>query len=219
LCDDGLACTTVDVCAAGICVGSVSPECDDANPCTQDFCDDEVGCINAEEPRPVCLASARSSFQVRDSTDDARDQLRWKWQKGAATSQGDFGDPSAATSYTMCVYDTSAGATLLATMLTVDANLAWSSYDPRGWRLKDRAGSFDGVQQIKLSPGDAGRSKVQWKASGTLLPMPAAVGTAEFFDQAPFVVVQLLNSEGMCWGSEFASYRKNTQTEFKAKAP
>jgi len=117
------------------------------------------------------------------------------------------------------VYDTSGGAPLLATILQVAPNAAWESYDPRGWRLSDKVGAFDGVQQIKLSPGEAGRSKAQLKARGINLPMPSPFDPAAFFDQAPRVVVQLFNSEGMCWASEFTTSRKNTGTEFKAKAP
>jgi hypothetical protein len=38
-CDDGDACTTSDLCSGGVCKGGVAPNCDDANPCTQDSCD------------------------------------------------------------------------------------------------------------------------------------------------------------------------------------
>ncbi|HIA03605.1 MAG TPA: hypothetical protein EYN66_17145 [Myxococcales bacterium] len=43
LCDDGNACTSPDVCSAGVCNGS-SIICDDGNPCTVDSCDIEIGC-------------------------------------------------------------------------------------------------------------------------------------------------------------------------------
>ena len=46
-CDDDNACTTVDVCAAGECVGSVAPDCNDDNICTDDSCDTGLGCVNA----------------------------------------------------------------------------------------------------------------------------------------------------------------------------
>jgi cysteine-rich repeat protein len=46
-CDDDDACTTVDVCAAGQCVGSTPPVCDDGNVCTDDSCAPDTGCVNA----------------------------------------------------------------------------------------------------------------------------------------------------------------------------
>ncbi|HSA59016.1 MAG TPA: hypothetical protein VLJ37_04955 [bacterium] len=42
-CSDGNACTTVDVCSEGECLGSVPPICDDQNPCTDDSCDPNAG--------------------------------------------------------------------------------------------------------------------------------------------------------------------------------
>ncbi|GMV40584.1 MAG: hypothetical protein AMXMBFR64_23000 [Myxococcales bacterium] len=45
-CDDGSACTTQDVCSAGVCSGK-TVSCDDANTCTTDSCDPLVGCVYA----------------------------------------------------------------------------------------------------------------------------------------------------------------------------
>src|SRR5438132_484689 len=45
-CDDGNACTTVDVCSGGRCVGSAPPSCDDGNPCTDDSCNPTTGCVH-----------------------------------------------------------------------------------------------------------------------------------------------------------------------------
>lgn len=48
-CDDGMVCTENDVCdASGSCVGS-PVDCDDGNPCTLDFCDGMVGCVNVPD--------------------------------------------------------------------------------------------------------------------------------------------------------------------------
>ncbi len=44
-CDDGLACTTGEVCTDGACVG-LPTDCDDGIPCTIDRCDDDRGCVN-----------------------------------------------------------------------------------------------------------------------------------------------------------------------------
>ena len=45
-CNDGSACTTVDVCTAGVCTGSTPPNCNDNNGCTDDSCDPSSGCVH-----------------------------------------------------------------------------------------------------------------------------------------------------------------------------
>ncbi len=44
-CTDGDACTTADTCKASACAGGTPPNCDDANPCTDDSCDKAKGCV------------------------------------------------------------------------------------------------------------------------------------------------------------------------------
>ena len=46
-CDDGDACSTVDACADGECLGSAPLVCDDGNVCTDDSCSPESGCLFA----------------------------------------------------------------------------------------------------------------------------------------------------------------------------
>ena len=54
-CDDGDACTPGgDVCQAGECVGSSLLCCDDADPCTVDSCDPDVGCLHEETASAAC---------------------------------------------------------------------------------------------------------------------------------------------------------------------
>ncbi len=48
-CDDESACTSGDVCTAGVCAGK-TVDCADGNPCTADTCDPATGCVNANEP-------------------------------------------------------------------------------------------------------------------------------------------------------------------------
>ncbi|MBM4355378.1 MAG: hypothetical protein FJ109_16590, partial [Deltaproteobacteria bacterium] len=51
-CDDLNACTTVDVCAQGKCVGSAPPDCGDGNVCTDDSCDPVKGCQHKPNTAP-----------------------------------------------------------------------------------------------------------------------------------------------------------------------
>jgi len=46
LCDDGDPCTDVDFCSAGECAPGPATDCNDDNPCTEDVCTPEEGCVN-----------------------------------------------------------------------------------------------------------------------------------------------------------------------------
>ena len=76
-CDDGSACSTIDQCISGLCVGN-PPDYDDGDPCTTDLCDVELGCTYINAPngtscsdgdpalRPMCASagSAKGSSSV-----------------------------------------------------------------------------------------------------------------------------------------------------------
>ncbi|MCH7687838.1 MAG: hypothetical protein IH899_14335, partial [Planctomycetes bacterium] len=49
-CSDGNACTTVDTCSGGVCVGGAPANCDDGSDCTTDGCDSLTGCTNTPLP-------------------------------------------------------------------------------------------------------------------------------------------------------------------------
>jgi cysteine-rich repeat protein len=80
-CNDGDACTTVDVCGGGVCGGSGAPICDDGNPCTDDGCLPQTGCVfthntascddgNACTTVDVCVAGDCSGAVAPDCDDD-----------------------------------------------------------------------------------------------------------------------------------------------------
>jgi hypothetical protein len=51
-CDDGQLCSTNDRCVNGVCVGESDKDCDDGNPCTEDSCDDALGCVHSYNRAP-----------------------------------------------------------------------------------------------------------------------------------------------------------------------
>ena len=63
-CDDGSACTEGDTCAEGECVGA-QIDCDDDNVCTDDVCNDAVGCV------PVPLSDSPCDDGLACTTDEA----------------------------------------------------------------------------------------------------------------------------------------------------
>jgi hypothetical protein len=44
-CEDGLACTSGETCAAGACVGGLPFSCDDGDACTDESCQEPFGCV------------------------------------------------------------------------------------------------------------------------------------------------------------------------------
>ena len=62
LCDDDDACTVESTCLEGLCQGGLSLNCNDGNPCTDDWCDNAAGCQYVENLSPcsdedVCTVS------------------------------------------------------------------------------------------------------------------------------------------------------------------
>lgn len=51
-CDDGNACSTLDQCKSGICVGAGIKVCDDGKVCTDDVCDPKAGCKATQNSAP-----------------------------------------------------------------------------------------------------------------------------------------------------------------------
>ena len=49
-CDDSDTCTTGEQCTSGACAGGQLPDCTDDDLCTDDFCVDQVGCVNPADP-------------------------------------------------------------------------------------------------------------------------------------------------------------------------
>jgi hypothetical protein len=56
-CDDGNACTLGDHCEAGQCAPGSVLQCNDLNPCTDDFCDSQDGCLHEFNSAPCNDAS------------------------------------------------------------------------------------------------------------------------------------------------------------------
>jgi len=51
-CDDANACTTADKCGNGQCIGGPPPVCNDGDVCTDDTCDNAIGCVTSFNTAP-----------------------------------------------------------------------------------------------------------------------------------------------------------------------
>jgi hypothetical protein len=180
-------------------------------------------------PLGTCYTAGKGKVMFKGSAEPAKQQLKWKWGNGtAALMQSDFGNPVVDTTYTLCVYDHSAGVPAFKTGIAVaPAGLCggvpcWSPVGTKGWKYRNSAGNADAVTQIILLGGVAGKPKLQLKAKGAALPLPAPFSGSAFFDEDPSVILQLHSSSpAACWGSTFevSGTKKNTATQFKAKTP
>ncbi len=167
-------------------------------------------------PVPACGPSPRAGCRAAGSgggllafsqgrTPD-RDQLQWKWQRGAATSVADFGDPTGTTAYRLCLW--AGGATLAELRIPSQSQrpLGCRVSNPRpcwkstssGFVFTDPDRTGDGVGSVKFAAGADGRASISVSARGPRLPDPAR----------PFalpVVAQMLSTTGECWESTFSA--------------
>ncbi len=63
-CSDDDACTVGDQCDKGQCVSGLAPNCNDANPCTDDSCDKAAGCKTEQNTKPCSDGDACTTQDV-----------------------------------------------------------------------------------------------------------------------------------------------------------
>jgi hypothetical protein len=168
-------------------------------------------------PAGSCLAPGKGKLILKNHSDDAKDKLIWKFNKGPALTQNDFGLPTGTTGYALCVYDD--GALVLQAQVGPSALLWKPVAVTKGWKYQEPGGMQDGVTKVKLLGGAAGASKILFKAKGVNVPLPPPVGVKEFFSAMVEVRAQLHASGGACFETAFtpAQVIKNTARLLKAK--
>ncbi|MEO6028754.1 MAG: alkaline phosphatase family protein, partial [Candidatus Binatia bacterium] len=163
------------------------------------------------------VVAGKATLQVTDKSPDTKDRLQWKWQKGAATTLADFGDPLATTGYGLCVYD---GTATLRASAAIPAAGTCNAKSPRpcwrasrsGFRYVDRDLTPAGVQQLTLRAGANGKAQIGLKAKGVLLDTPdLPISTLP-------IRVQLVNSAGQCWEASYSTTLRNQDDRVKAKS-
>jgi probable HAF family extracellular repeat protein len=159
-----------------------------------------------------CMVPTKSTLTLVDSEEDTKDQIKWKWSGSPAVAQADFGDPSGATRFWMCLY----GNGELKTLMQVDPGAAWTSKDPKGWIYKDPTGAEDGVLKASVKPGEAGKSKVQFVGGGIHVPFRTYLLDEVYYDYLEVVLVN--STTNACWKSDF-SVSKVNGSKLTAKYP
>ena len=174
----------------------------------------EVGCREGEP--------GRSRIQIRDREDDDRDRFSWRMAKADATLLSDFADPvnNPVGTHRVCIYDASASPQPLfeadvPPMGSCFGRPCWKNSGSTGYKYKDREETPDGVTDVKLKAGGAGKARVQVKARGPNFFHPAPPLTLP-------VAVQYVIDDGVtttCWQTVFTEVTRNEGEHFKAKGP
>ena len=195
-------------------------QCDgeDEGTCATSQCNFDCTCGCTDAPAPDCKAPAAagtSRLKINDSSDDRRDQLRWLWKPGTATTRDELGDPTIDGVYQLCVYD---GATLVSDLkargdVFCGGPFCWTA-DRTGYRYSDKTEAGNGVSLIRLRSGADGESSIAFRAAGEDLVAPP-LGT----QLTGPVIVQLQRYGAACWESVFSPpFRQNEDTRFADNA-
>src|SRR5262249_18379814 len=153
---------------------------------------------------------------LKNKSPDAKDKLIWKWIKGQATDQEDFGVPTGTTQLALCIYAGTVSAT--ADYVVPGDAAKWSAIGTQGFKYNDATGTNDGITKVLLKGGADEKSKCLVKGKGANLDDLAL----ETLDDNGLVTVQLVNdSTSVCFESTFTAadfITVDDPTQFKAKA-
>ena len=173
-------------------------------------------------PRSGCLRSTAphgSTLAIRRTADGSGNKLAWRLGKGAATSAGDFGDPTATTPYALCLFDTAANGSqpLMTAAVPADGMCGtkpcWKARGApagtKGYDYRDSAGASAGIRRVALRPGSDRQARVAVKGNGMTLSLPT-------LPRSGFRVQLQTPDVGACWEADFTA-SDSTATSFHAK--
>ncbi len=188
--------------------------CSAEEPCTSGACQaGECGAVVA--PRDDCrevLEPWAAMLKLKDSANDAKDQLGWDWKVGAGTTLADLGGPDqlGGASYELCVYGESGPEPEVLLSATVAPGPGWLPVKSKGYKFSDKAGTQGGITQILTTAGEDGRASVKVKGKGVGLALPVLpLGLP--------VRVQLEVAGGVCFEAAYspAGASKNGAGQFQ----
>jgi cysteine-rich repeat protein len=212
-CSDGAFCNGAEQCQSGACAAGTLP-------CSS-FCDEGGDmCVSGCPSAPQACRTAEKSFVlVRNTANEARDKLLWKWIKGAATQLEELGDPTTSTDYALCLYIGTPPTLLPGGEIEVPADPSrWSAVRTVGYQYTDVDASIAGAHRVKLKISDENKSRALVKGKAAALPDPPL----PIAEVALPLRVQLFNTATTaCFESIFDSTSVIVSTDelFKARTP
>jgi glucose/arabinose dehydrogenase len=150
-------------------------------------------------PASGCVAAGKSKLLLDHPGDNTKNRLLWKWLKGPAVDVSDFGDPTASTAYTLCVY---AGTAAFDVQVGIPAATDWSTTGT-GFKYNSSSNA-DGASKLLLKSGADGKSKIVLKGKGANLDLEALLDILSITPTT--FTVQLLRSDSSeCWEAPYPS--------------
>ena len=202
-----------------------APEAVAAGPCVAPTFTPMPTATPTVTPTPVCaptpdagcrtaVAPGAGAVVLENRSPDTKDQLLWKWAKGAATSRAELGDPLASTRYDLCVYDGTPS--LIASALapaggTCGGRPCWKAR-ASGFSYTRKDLLPNGIFKLDLRAGVDGHARITLKGKGEPLTMPTLpLGTLP-------VTVEL-HGAGICWSATYdGGVQRNEAGLFKARS-
>ena len=161
-------------------------------------------------PRSGCQpAAARKALLLL-----GRGRLKWRWTSADPVDVSAFGTPSTTTNYLVCIYDASGRklSALAPAGGVCRVHPCWRTLGSLGFRYGDKDGLPDGLTQILLAAGSAGRARIQVAGGPANFPDPGMPLTTP-------VRVQFQRTDGnACWEARYGTASSNTPSGFKAKS-
>ena len=179
--------------------------CDDGEPCSRDdACNGAGTCGGSVGLGTVCILPVlpkASIVKLRRSGDGRKNQLVWRWAKGPDLPESFFGDPTTASSYSVCVFADKGGGPETVAGVLAPSGPPWEPWNswPGGFRYRDSAAAAGGLRSMDLRPGFAKKVRVKLKAKGPRLGL-AALG----FGAPATIAVQLTGASGGCLAAVFS---------------
>ncbi len=182
------------------------------------------------KPVEPCSGSFPEGVLLVQERTAGKEKLKLQLKKGPALVQSDFGDPTVAggTTYSLCLYD-DVGALVGELAIARAGDLCgtkpcWKSLGRmppagRGYAYKDTAAASSGARGVKLTAGDAGKSKVVVTAANNAAKGQTALptGIAAALAGTTSVEVQLSSTVGPCFSATLGEIQKQETLRFKAK--
>jgi hypothetical protein len=171
-------------------------------------------------PLPGCRLSGEgggATLTVIDNPPPGTDSIAWRWRAlGEPTAVLDFGDPTDATHYGLCLYDESGAPVLAARALAPAGPQRWKEIEDSsqaiiGFKMRDRRGQPEGVSVVAAKAKRPGAAKVKMKAKGVQVRVPVLPPGLP-------LRVQLQTAGAACWEASFsaAGVRTNAGGRFVA---
>jgi subtilisin family serine protease len=216
---DGSACCTPD------CLFALSgTACNDGIPCTGDGVCDASGICEGGGPRESCTETWDKAALLIKELVPGKEGLKAQLKGGPSILQSAFGDPTIAdgTGVHVCLFDQDGN---LAAALSVErageecspGKPCWTDKKGTSWQYKDKLGAADGVSQVMLAGGDAGKTQIQIKAANNakkgIVEFP--VGMAPALMSASMVEMQIVTSDADCFSVEMSNFKVRAPTQLK----